>query len=193
VSSRPTLATVVECPGCGHRLTLGAAIGEGAPFACGHCGAELRNVEALRAFRWRDVDPYVRRHGASRANLWGGLGGAALWLPLLAAVQWAQGRLDPGLLAALGIPYLLLLLAAARARARAPVPVWMGLVWAGLGAYLLLVAALLAAVPAWRAALPGLQLWVFGAIALATGGVLVVAYRRRIARLPRVSGLPPDP
>jgi hypothetical protein len=188
-----SLATVVECPGCGHRLVLPREVGEGAEFVCGHCTTALRNVPALRVFRWSDVDPYVRRHGASRANLWGGLAGAALWLPLLAAVQVVQHRLDPGFLAAVGLPYLALLVAAGRARARTPAPTWMGLVWLGLGAYLLLVSALLRAVPAWGAQLPGLQLWVFGGTAAVTGAFLLVSYRRRIARLPRVFGTPPSP
>jgi hypothetical protein len=185
------MTTIVECPGCGHRLPLGPGLGEGAEFACGHCRTVLVNVAALRSFRWRDVEPYVRAHGASRLNLWGGLGGAALWLPILAVVMGVQGRLDAGLLAAIGVPYLGLLVAAARARARTPVPVWMGMIWAGLGGYLLYVSVLLWLVPAWQAALPGLRMWPFGAIALLTGAVLVLAYRRRVARLPQVTGLPP--
>src|SRR5512134_299830 len=70
--------TRVECLGCGHVLDLPPSVVEGGEFACAHCGLLMRNVEAARAFRWADVDPYVRRHGASRANLWGGLGGSVL-------------------------------------------------------------------------------------------------------------------
>jgi hypothetical protein len=185
------MTTIVECPGCGHRLPLGPGVVDGERFACGHCKTLLVNVPALRAFRWRDLDPYVRAHGASRLNLWGGLGGAALWLPILAGVMWAEHRLDLRLLAAIGLPYLAVLVAAARLRARTPVPVWMGFVWAGLGAYLLYVWVLLWRVPAWKAALPGLQMWPFGAIALVTGTWLVIAHRRRVARVPQVTGLPP--
>lgn len=79
--------TRIECLGCGHVLVLPGSIPEGGTFACAHCRLVMQNVEAARRFRWKEVDPYVRRHGASRLNLWGGLGGAVLWLPILASVR----------------------------------------------------------------------------------------------------------
>ncbi|HSB18696.1 MAG TPA: hypothetical protein VLD85_01675 [Anaeromyxobacteraceae bacterium] len=191
--------TRIDCQACGRASELPEGFAEGAEFRCAACGLLLRNVEASRRFRWADVDPYVRDHGASRVNLWGGMAGAFAWLPILAAVLAATGRFDALLLAALGLPYALLLLLLARRRARAPAARWLAWMWMGLGAYGCWVAVLLGAVPRWRALLLGegagarqlSALGLFGASALAAGLVGEILYRRRLARAPAFPGAPP--
>jgi hypothetical protein len=191
--------TRIECLGCGHVLALPASIAEGGDFACAHCGLWMRNVEAARRFRWQDVDPYVRRHGASRANLWGGLGGAVLWLPILACVLAAQGRFDGLFLAALGLPYLALLAVFGAKRARTPATVWQYGLWIGLGLYGLYLGALLVLRPDWAPLLSGtsgVDMGPLGFLGLGAGGVLagaiaVAVHRRRVREVPRVSGTPP--
>lgn len=189
----------IECLGCGHGLALPASIPEGGDFACAHCGLWMRNVEAARRFRWQDVDPYVRRHGASRANLWGGLAGAVLWLPILACVLAAQGRFDGLFLAALGVPYLALLAVFGVKRARTPGTVWQYWLWIGLGAYGLYVGTLLLLVPEWAPLLSGtsgvamgpLELLGLGAIGVLVGTIGDAVHRRRVRAVPRISGTPP--
>lgn len=151
--------------------------------------------EALRAFRWASVDPYVRRHGVSRWNLWGGLLGSVLWIPAFGVVLALQGRFDAPFLAALTLPYGGLVLLA-RKRARTPAALWMGWVWACMGAYGIYVFGLIAAVPAWGALLssaggPPRFFGTFGAIALAVGLFQTALYRRKVARAPRFRGAPP--
>src|SRR5262245_8890387 len=85
-------ATTLECPCCGHVLAVTPDVGENALAACAHCGMVIRNCTGSRAFRWSMVDPYVRRHGASKANLWGGLLGSLAWIPVLALVMAITGR-----------------------------------------------------------------------------------------------------
>jgi hypothetical protein len=159
----------------------------------------MRNVAAARAFRWQDVDPYVRRHGASRANLWGGLGGAAIWLPILAIVLAVQGRFDAVFLAALGVPYLALLAVLGRKRARAPAMTWQYAMWAGVGAYGVYVGALVHLVPSWGPLLSGTTgvdgsgaFLGFGAVALVVGVAGAAFHRRHVRRVPRISGTPPQ-
>jgi hypothetical protein len=191
--------TRVECLGCGHVLLLPASIPEGAEFACAHCGLCMRNVAAAREFRWRDVDSYVRRHGASRMNLWGGLAGAAVWLPILACVLAAQGRFDGAFLAAIGVPYLALVAVLGLKRARTPAAVWQSWLWAGLGAYALYVGALLVARPGWvplfsgtYGLAPGAGTFLgFGAAGVLAGGVAILLHRRRMRAVPRIWGEPP--
>jgi len=190
----------IECLGCGHVLTLPDSIPEGGAFVCAHCGLELLNVEVARKFRWKAVDPYVRRHGASRANLWGGLGGAALWLPILAALQLYRGQFDALFFGLVALPYLGLLVFLGMRRARTPAMVWLYWLWMGLGAYLLYLGALLFVRPAWAEQLAGVpplvtsggQLFSMGGIAFVVGGFGMVLQRRRASRLPRISGTPPE-
>lgn len=192
--------TRVECLGCGHVLALPPSIAEGAEFACAHCGLVMMNVQAARTFRWRDVDPYVRRHGASRVNLWGGLGGAFVWVPVLAIVLAARGELDALFIAALALPYLALLAVLGTKRARTPASVWMHWLWVGLGAYCLYVGVLLVLVPRWEPLFAGtsgaptgpLPMLGFGAVAVVVGAVGVLLYRRRQRSVPRISGTPPE-
>jgi hypothetical protein len=190
----------IECLGCGRVLVLPESIGEGGEFACAHCGLLMRNVAAARTFRWKDVDPYVRRHGASRANLWAGLGGAVLWLPILAIVLAAQGRFDGVFLASLAAPYLAIVVVLGQKRARTPAHAWRYSLWAGLGAYGVYVGALLVAVPRWRPLLSGTSgveagptaFLGFGAIALLGGAAAGAVHRARMRRVPRISGTPPQ-
>jgi hypothetical protein len=192
--------TRVECLGCGHVLMLSASVPEGGAFACAHCGLVMRNVEEARRFRWKDVDPYVRRHGASRLNLWGGLGGAALWLPILAFVLVAQGRFDGLFLLAVGVPYLALLAVLGVKRARTPASVWQSGTWAALGVYGLYLGTLLVVRPSWAPLLSGTSgvapsphaLLGFGAIGLLVGVVGVAVQRRRARTVPRIAGTPPE-
>lgn len=192
--------TRVECLGCGHVLTLPPEIPEGGDFACAHCGLQMRNVEVARSFRWKDVDPYVRKHGASRLNLWGGLGGSVIWLPILAVVLAVQGKFDGLFLAALAVPYLALLAVFGVKRARAPATAWQAWIWVGLGVYCLYVAALLVVRPAWAPLLAGtsghaateLQLGGIGVVSAASGLVSLAVQRRRARRIPRITGTPPE-
>jgi len=157
----------------------------------------MRNVEAARAFRLTDLDPFVRRHGASRFDLRAGMIGAVLWLPILAGVLAWRGALDGGFLAAIGLPYVALLALLARRRAGAPAVRFLAWTWAGLGLYALYLLALLELVPYYEARFatasgaggsmvaPLPFLGFFGAAALAAGVLTDVLYRRRAARLPR--------
>src|SRR5262249_17037965 len=146
---------------------------------------------------WADVDPYVRRHGTTRGNLWGGLLGAIAWLPALAAVMLILHQFDILLLLALAGPYLVLLAWVRMRRARTPVLVWVLDLRAGLGAYLLYMAGL-------HILLPESSRVVFsfggaGPAAATALGVLWLLiglggrgwYRRRAARLPCLTGPPP--
>lgn len=189
--------TAIDCQGCGRTLAVPDDFPEAGDFACGHCGLWMRNVEAARAFRFADLDPYVRRHGASRVNLWGGTIGAALWLPILAGVLAWRGLLDAGFLAAIGLPYLVLLGLLVRWRAGAAAVRFVAWTWMGLGLYLLYLLVLFRLVPDYAVrfgaaseagggpVVPGLFLGVFGASALAAGVLTDLHYRRRVARLPR--------
>ncbi len=191
--------TRIECLGCGHVLPVPDSVGEGAEFACAHCGLVMLNVAAARHFRWGAVDPYVRSHGASPANLWGGLAGAALWLPVLAIVLAVKDMLDAAFIAALALPYFALLAVVARKRARTPAMLWLAGLWMGLGAYALYVGALLALRPDWAALLTAAQatplsggfLERFGAVAVCAGAIGAALYLRKAHRVPRVRGEPP--
>jgi|GEM_PF-4998608 len=189
--------TTLECPCCGHALAVPSEVRERALCACAHCGFILRNCAGSRAFRWEHVDPYVRRHGASRANLWVGLLGSLLWLPALVVAMLVRGRFSLVAFMALAVPYLLLLVVLRARRARTPALVWAMELWMGLGSYLLYLAAL---------RLVWLQ--TFGDI-LGLGGVTPLAvvvlgtmwllmglagrrwYRWRAARLPQLVGSAP--
>ncbi len=180
----------VDCQACGASLVVPPGVAEGREFACERCELLIANVEAARRFRWADLDPYVRAHGASRWNFWGGLAGAAAWVPALAIALAVAGRFDASLVAALGLPYLGMLLVLARMRARAPAARWLSWLWIGLGAYLVYAGMLLRSVPRWAAAVsagsgPTLVPWGFGAVALVVGVAGELLYRRRFARAPK--------
>ncbi|HEU4384705.1 MAG TPA: hypothetical protein VFR85_14555 [Anaeromyxobacteraceae bacterium] len=193
---------VVECQGCGRRLELPGDFPEAGDFACAHCGLWMRNVEAARAFRWASFDPYVRRHGASRLNLWGGFAGSVLWLPIVLAVLASRGAMTAPLALAIAVPYLALMLWLVRRRAGAPAMLWIQWLWAGLGSYLIYVWALLQLVPGWRRLLEGAAgpegasalrgLGRYGALALAIGLLGAWFYRRRVRRLPQMRGAAPE-
>ncbi len=187
----------LECPCCGHALAVPAGLRERALCTCAHCGLILRHGEGSRAFRWSQVDPYVRRHGVSRANLWGAYVGALAWLPALAVAMLIRGRFDLLALVVLALPYLLLLAVLRARRARTPAMVWVMELWAGLGAYLLYLSGLALV---WTAALgdilvPGgvapLAVAVLGAVWLALGLAGRGWYRWRAARLPQLTGTAP--
>jgi hypothetical protein len=189
----------IECPCCGHALAVPPEVRENALFACAHCGMVIRNCDGSRAFRWAHVDPHVRKHGASRANLWGGLLGALAWLPVLALVMLLTGRFDIRVLLALAGPYLALLAVLRGRRARTPAIVWSMELWAGLGAYLLYLHVLGLLMPnqmklvySGDMALSGPAMVVgLGGTWLAVGLLGRAWYRRRAARLPQATGTPP--
>jgi hypothetical protein len=189
----------IECPCCGHALAVPPEVREHALFACGHCGMVIRNCEGSRAFRWADVDPYVRRNGASRANLWGGLIGALAWLPVLALVMLLKGGFDVRVLLALAGPYLVLLAVLRGRRARTPAIVWSMELWAGLGAYLLYLHVLGLILPSQMRLVSSGELSLSGPAMLVGLGSTWLAvglggrawYRRRAARLPQAMGTPP--
>lgn len=193
-------AVRIECPCCGHALAVPAAVPEKGLFACAHCGMIIRNCEGSRAFRWAHVDPYVRRNGASRANMWGGLIGALAWLPVLVLVLLLTGKFDVRIVAALGVPYLALLAVLRARRARLPGIVWSMELWAGLGAYLLYLHVLGLLMPnqmklvyTGSGALSGAGMLVgLGGTWLAVGLTGRTWYLRRAARLPQVAGTPPE-
>ena len=187
----------LDCPTCGHALVLPPEVRERALVACAHCGHIVRNCPGSRAFRWASLDPYVRRHGTSRHNLWGGLLGSLAWLPALAVAMAVRDRFSLVALVALTLPYLVLLAVLRFRRARTPPMVWTMELWMALGAYLLYLAALRL-----------FWLQTFGDI-LGVGGVTPLAvvvlgsmwlalglagrgwYRWRAARLPQLTGSAP--
>jgi len=183
---------------------VGPEVAENALFACAHCGMIIRNCTGSRAFRWAQVDPYVRRHGASRANLWGGLLGSLAWLPVLALVMAITGRFDILLLSALAVPYLALLAWLRARRARTPALIWSMDLWAGLGAYFVYLGVLHILLPQKMEVLfavsgtPSggpvalLTVMVLGGAWLVLGIIGRTWYRRRAERLPQLSGAPPS-
>ncbi len=193
----------IDCQACGRRLDLPEGFPEGGDFACADCGLWLRNVEAARTFRWASLDPYVRRHGASRLNLWGGFAGSVLWLPIVLGLMAARRAMTLPLALALSLPYLALTLWLLRRRAGAPALLWIQWVWASLGGYLVYAWALLRLVPGWRRLLEGVTgsgeatapraLGVYGALALAIGLLGAGLYRWKGRRLPQLRGAPPEP
>ena len=196
-------ATTLECPCCGHVLAVTPDVADNALVACAHCGMVLRNCVGSRAFRWSMVDPYVRRHGVSRANLWGGLLGSLVWLPVLAIVMAVTGRFDILLLCVLAVPYLLMLGWMKARRARTPPLIWSMELWAALGAYFLYLGLLHVLLPQRLEVLFAVSgTPTGGPVALLTimvmGGAWLLFglggrawYRRRALGLPQLSGTPP--
>jgi hypothetical protein len=186
----------IDCQCCGAGLEVTPIIPEGAQFACAHCGLILLNVPAARSFRWADLDPYIREHGASRANLWGGVAGSALWLIIFGVVTAARGTFRPGLMLALALPYLALLAVLFRGRARTPAALWGYRLWTGLGAYGVYLWLLLTLKPDWGEVFVAAGtdpydvaiLGIFGVVSLLVGLFASARYRRRAARLPQVGG-----
>ncbi|HZM00552.1 MAG TPA: thioredoxin family protein [Planctomycetota bacterium] len=119
----------IECAGCGFVLAVPDDLREGAGFTCAHCGLIARNVESVRRFRWAELDPFVRRHGVSGANLWGGVVGSLVWLPVLTIVLAAEGRFELGLFVAIAAPYLFLQGVLKQRRPRPPTALWAAHLW----------------------------------------------------------------
>jgi hypothetical protein len=187
---------IIECPCCGSALALPEAVREGGAFACAACFQQLRNTQATRDFRWESVDPYIRKHGASKANIWGGLLGAMAWLPGLAIFLLLRGRFAIGAFLLIAAPYLLLLALLRAARARRPAMLWLMQLWTGLGLFLLYLAGLLTLLAGGEAALlsdfdvaPALPASV-GGIWLATGLGGTWWYKRTSTRLPQARPAP---
>ena len=196
-------ATTLECPCCGHALAVSPDVADDALVACAHCGMIVRNCTGSRAFRWALLDPYVRRHGVNRANLWGGLLGSLVWLPVLAIVMAVTGRFDIFLLCLLAVPYLAMLGWMKARRPRTPPLVWSMELWAALGAYFLYLGLLHVLLPQRMEVLfavsgtPSggpvalLTIMVMGGAWLIFGLAGRAWYRRRALRLPQLSGSPP--
>jgi thiol:disulfide interchange protein DsbD len=192
----------IECAGCGFVLAVPDELREGAGFTCAHCGLIARNVESARRFHWAELDPYVRRHGVSRGNLWGGTIGSLAWLPVLGVVLALQGRFDLGLFVALAAPYLFLLAVLKQRRPRTPALLWATHLWIGLGLYLLYLWLLISFFPGWAGVLldssgaggggvmPSM-LVAMGATCVLVGTGISWSYRVRARRLPRATGTAP--
>ena len=203
---RRALATIggmtrVECSGCGSSLQLPEGLKEGAAFACSKCGQIARNVESVRRFRWAELDPYVQKHGVSRANLWGGLIGSVVWIPALVIVLVATDQFDVGLLAAMAAPYLVLLAVLKQRRPRTPTTLWAAHQWVGFGLYFLYLFTLFSLFPKWagvvldisgmnRAVITRWMLAVLGASAIAGGISVAWLYRARAKSVPRAIATP---
>jgi hypothetical protein len=190
---------VIDCSCCGSALVLPPDLREGAAFACPDCGAALRNVPFVREFRWESQDPYVRRHGVSRGNLWGAMIGSLVWVVVLAVLMLLHGRFSLGVLMAIAVPYLALLIVLRLLRPRRPALRWMMFLWMGLGAYFMYLAALQMLLKDWTdvmktvaVASPALLLGLGGAW-LATGFAGSWLYSAYTARLPRAQRAPVTP
>jgi len=188
--------TRIECSGCGSALQLPDGLKEGAAFACAQCGQVARNVESVRRFRWAELDPYVQKHGVSRANLWGGLIGSLVWIPALVVVLVATDQFDVGLLAALAAPYLVLLAVLKQRRPRTPATLWAAHQWVGFGIYFLYLFTLFSMFPRWagvvldisgmnRSVITRWMLAVLGTSAIGGGFAVSWLYRARVRSLPR--------
>lgn len=188
----------VECQTCGWSLQVPPGVGEGGEFACGHCGALLRNDDLARAFRWSAVDPYVRRHGASRPIVWGATTLALLCVPAMAAHLHLSRELDMVFLATLTAPWVLIIVWLLVLRGRVPRVRWYVFLWIGLGAYATFVAILVGLIPPWRPLL-GLGdnpdalklLFVLGVMSMMVGVGGASAYRWVLGRTPTARASPP--
>ena len=198
-SAVPAEPVIIECNGCGHRLRLPQGFEEGAGFRCAHCGLWMRNVEAMRNFRWASFDSFTQKWGASKLNLIGGMLGSIIWLPILGIVSAAMGTFDTAQFTLLAVPYLLMIGLLMIRRARMPAALWVAFLWVGLGLYLLYVVALTELLPGGMFTSgtgPGTgsemaSLLPFGVVAAVVGVASIIAYRTRASRLPAISGDPP--
>jgi hypothetical protein len=189
----------VDCQSCGWNLEVPPGATEGREFACGHCGLLLRNVEPTREFRWASVDPYVRRHGATRLGLWLGLLAGFLWVPAIAISLRLRHRFDPMFLSAIGAPWCAIELWLARRRAETPSVRWYVLLWIGVGAFAMYVAILVALIPPWRPLLgvgddpEALKLvFVVGVMAMMFGVAGASLYAWVLKRTPTARATPPE-
>lgn len=189
----------VDCQSCGWILEVPLGTSEGREFACGHCGALLRNDEAARAFRWGEVDPFVRRRGAPRPLFWGGIVAGLLWVPAAAVALGFRHRLDPLFMVALAVPWASIVSWLARGRARTPKVRWYVQLWIGVGAFTMYLAILVALVPPWRPLLgvgedpDALKLvFVAGVMAMMVGVAGASAYRWVLKRTPTARATPPS-
>ena len=188
--------TPIECSGCGTALQLPEGLANGAAFTCPACGLMARNVESVRRFRWSELDPFVRKHGVSRANFWGGLIGSVAWIPALVVVLLATDKFSIGLLLAVAGPYLVLLALLFHRRGRTPAALWSGHYWVGFGLYFLYLFTIFSMFPNWagvildisgmnRAVIMRWMLAVLGASAVVGGLAMAWLYRMRARSLPR--------
>jgi len=193
--------TRVECSGCGSPLQLPDGLAEGAAFTCSRCGNIARNVESIRRFRWAELDPYMQKHGVSRANLWGGLIGSLVWIPALVVVLVATDQFDIGLLAAVAAPYLILLAVLKQRRPRTPAMLWAAHQWVGFGLYFLYLFTIFSMFPRWagvildisgmnRSVITRWMLAVLGVSAIVGGLAVAWLYRARARNLPRATVAP---
>jgi hypothetical protein len=191
----------IECQGCGYVLEVPPTVGEGGQFVCANCRLIMLDVRAAREFRWSHVDAYTRKHGASRANRWGGFIGSVIWLPIFASVAAVKGEFRPQMMLALAIPYLGLLALLFRERAQTPAAVWLLHLWIGLGAYGVYLWLLFTMIPDWWRVFdvvggnppPPLVLGIAGLGFIVFGVFGTLRYRRKAARLPQAQGVPPAP
>lgn len=191
--------TVVDCQTCGWILEVPIGTGEGREFACGHCGALLRNDETSRTFQWGAVDPFVRRRGVTRLVFWSGIVAGLLWVPAAAVALGLRHRLDPLFIAALAIPWATIVSWLARGRAATPKVRWYVSLWFGLGAFVMYVAILVAIVPPWRPLLgigdnpDALKLvFVSGVMAMMVGAAGASLYGWVLKRTPTARATPPS-
>ncbi|MCR4314992.1 MAG: hypothetical protein NUW37_01445 [Planctomycetes bacterium] len=140
----------VDCPGCGARLAIPGGLAEQAEFICARCRIVLVNNEHLRKFRWMDQDEYVRKHGASRVNLWGGTLGSVIWLPIFFTVVGFQGKLTFGFAAMVAVPYLAMIWWMMKSRADASATLWQSKLFASIGVYFVYLGGMLWLVPEWN-------------------------------------------
>ncbi|MGB8932341.1 MAG: hypothetical protein WCC48_13945 [Anaeromyxobacteraceae bacterium] len=189
----------VDCQSCGWNLEVPPGTPEGREFACGHCGLLLRNEEPTRAFRWTSVDPFVRRHGATRLGLGAGLLAGFSVVPATAVSLLLRHRFDPLFLSAIAIPWCAIGLWLARRRVATPSIRWHVSLWIGAGAFATYVALVVAAVPAWQPLLgigddpEALKLvFAIGVMALTVGVGVGSFYDWVLRRTPRARATPPE-
>jgi len=183
--------TNIECICCGRALVLPEGLREGASFTCPACTHVSRNIPTVRTFRWEQVDPYIRRNGVSRGNLWGGLLGSLAWLVVLAVIMIVRSEFKVFDFALIALPYLAVLVVLRLTRPGRPAMLWMMQLWIGLGSYCLYLAVLKMLRTDWTKVLevvgdisPSLLL-ALGGTWLGVGFVGTWIYKTGAARLPK--------